>query len=111
MNYVRITVLKTTVQEDLIGRYGAPGLTACRRMREGQVFHSNTNPPTGFCPDAWRAIQPFVFTLAHTPMQEVLLDGAWVRKPGVAICSCSDGLRPVIFRLEATDRPVGDGAR
>lgn len=22
---------------------------------------------------------------------------------GVAICSCNDGLRPVIFKLEATD--------
>ena len=27
----------------------------------------------------------------------------WIRKPGVAICSCNDGLRPVIFKLEATD--------
>lgn len=26
----------------------------------------------------------------------------WIRKPGVAICSCNDGLRPVIFKLEAT---------
>ena len=29
--------------------------------------------------------------------------GDWIRKPGVAICSCNDGLRPVIFKLEATD--------
>ena len=29
--------------------------------------------------------------------------GDWIRKPGVAICSCNDGgLRPVIFKLEAT---------
>lgn len=26
----------------------------------------------------------------------------WIKKPGVAICSCNDGLRPVIFKLEAT---------
>lgn len=24
-------------------------------------------------------------------------------KPGVAICSCNDGLRPVIFKIEATN--------
>ena len=29
--------------------------------------------------------------------------GDWIRRPGVAICSCNDGLRPVIFKLEATD--------
>ena len=26
-----------------------------------------------------------------------------IKKPGVAICSRNDGLRPVIFKLEATD--------
>ena len=30
--------------------------------------------------------------------------GDWIRKPGVAICSCNDGLRPVIFKIERTDR-------
>ena len=29
--------------------------------------------------------------------------GDWIRKPGVAICSCNDGLRPVIFKLESTE--------
>ncbi|MBD9135997.1 MAG: TIGR04076 family protein, partial [Alistipes indistinctus] len=29
--------------------------------------------------------------------------GDWIRKPGVAICSCNDGFRPVIFKLEATE--------
>ena len=29
--------------------------------------------------------------------------GDWIRKPGVAICSCNDGLRPVIFKIEVTE--------
>lgn len=29
--------------------------------------------------------------------------GDWIKKPGVAIVSCNDGLRPVIFKLEVTD--------
>ena len=29
----------------------------------------------------------------------------WIGKEGIAICSCNDGLRPVIFKLEATDIP------
>ena len=31
------------------------------------------------------------------------LESDWISKPGMAICSCNDGLRPVIFKLEATD--------
>lgn len=34
---------------------------------------------------------------------DVFYYGDWIRKPGVAICSCNDGLRPVIFKLESTD--------
>ena len=29
--------------------------------------------------------------------------GDWIKKPGVAIVSCNDGLRPVIMKLEATN--------
>ena len=29
--------------------------------------------------------------------------GDWIKKPGVAIVSCNDGLHPVIMKLEATD--------
>ena len=29
--------------------------------------------------------------------------GGWIRKTGVAIESCNDGLRPIIMKLEATD--------
>ncbi|MBQ3310498.1 TIGR04076 family protein, partial [bacterium] len=27
--------------------------------------------------------------------------GDWIKTPGVAICSCNDGIRPVIFKIEA----------
>ena len=30
----------------------------------------------------------------------------WVRQPGVAISCCNDGLRPVFFKIEATDEEV-----
>ena len=29
--------------------------------------------------------------------------GDWITKEGVAICSCNDGLRPVIMKVERTD--------
>ena len=38
MNKVRITVLKTTLDEELAEEYGVPGLQACPMMRAGQPF-------------------------------------------------------------------------
>lgn len=41
MNQVKITVLKTTLDEELAAQYGAPGLTACPMMEAGQVFYAD----------------------------------------------------------------------
>lgn len=99
---VKITVLKTTLDQELAAEYGAEGLTSCPMMREGQVFYADYAKPQGLCDGAWKAIYQYVFALAHEAGTEVFYYGDWIRKPGVAICSCNDGLRPVIFKLEAT---------
>lgn len=103
MRKVRITVLKTTFDKDLAAEYGAEGLTACPMMKEGQVFMADYAKPEGFCDEAWKAIYQYVFALAHGSGEEVFYFGDWIRKPGVAICSCNDGIRPVIFKLESTE--------
>ena len=103
MNKVKITVLKTTLDRELAAEYGAEGLTACPMMREGQVFYADYAKPEGLCDEAWKAIYQYVFALAHGAGEDVFYYGDWIRTPGVAICSCNDGLRPVIFKLEATD--------
>ncbi len=54
---------------------------------------------------SWKALYQYVFALAHGAGNELFYYGDWIRKPGVAICSCNDGLRPVIFKLEATQEP------
>ena len=33
--------------------------------------------------------------------------GVWMKEPGKAITCCSGGLRPVYFKLEATDDEAG----
>ena len=38
MTKVRITVLKTTFDEELAAEYGAEGLAPCPMMKAGQVF-------------------------------------------------------------------------
>ena len=103
MKKVKITVLKKTFNADLAQEFGVEGLTACPMLREGQVFYADYAKPEGMCDEAWKAIYQYVFALAHGAENQVFYYGDWIRKPGVAICSCNDGLRPVIFKLEATD--------
>lgn len=103
MKKVRITVLKTTLDEELSREYGVEGLTACPMMKAGQVFYADYAKPEGFCDEAWKAIYQYVFALAHGAGEGLFYYGDWIRRPGVAICSCNDGLRPVIFKLETTE--------
>ena len=102
MKKVRITILKTTFQQELAEEYGIAGLTVCPLMEEGQVFYADYAKPDGFCDEAWKAIYQYVFALAHGA-DEIWYFGDWIKKPGVDIVSCNDGLRPVIMKLEATD--------
>ncbi len=102
MKKVRITILKTTFQQELAEEYGIDGLTVCPLMEEGQVFYADYAKPDGFCDEAWKAIYQYVFALAHGA-DEIWYFGDWIKKPGFAIVSCNDGLRPVIMKLEATD--------
>ena len=103
MKKVRITILKTTLNEELAREYGAVGIKACPMMKEGDVFMADYAKPEGFCDEAWKAIYQYVFALAHGAGSDLFYYGDWIRKPGVAIVSCNDGLRPVIMKLEATD--------
>lgn len=90
------------MDKELPLEYGAEGLTACPMLRVGQVFYADYAKPEGLCDEAWKAIYQYVFALAHGAGDGLFYCGDWIRKPGVAICSCNDGLCPVIFKLEAT---------
>jgi uncharacterized repeat protein (TIGR04076 family) len=109
MNKVKITVLKTTFDEELAQEYGATGLTPCPMLKKGQTFTADYAKPDGFCDEAWKAIYQYVFALAHGAGNDIFYYGDWIRKPGIAICSCNDGLRPVIFKLEQTDEKSAIG--
>ncbi|MDO5115574.1 MAG: TIGR04076 family protein [Synergistaceae bacterium] len=111
MKRVKITVLKRTFDEELAREYGGEGIAACPMHREGQVFYADYRKPEGLCDEAWKAFCQFAFAMAHGSGEELFYYGDWVRKPGVAICSCNDGLRPVIFKLESTDEEVERGAK
>ena len=41
MSKVKVTILKTTLNEDLAKEYGVKGLSICPLMKEGQAFYSD----------------------------------------------------------------------
>ena len=101
MTKCKITVLKRGFDEELAKEYGAEGLGRCPMLREGQVFYADYAKPEGFCDEAWKAIYQYVFALSHGCGK--FYYGDWIGKEGVAICSCNDGLRPVIFKIVKTE--------
>lgn len=102
MHKVKITVLKTTFDEELAKEYGVDGLSTCPFHKPGQIFYADYAKPEGFCDEAWKAIYQYVFAMAHGAPDTLWYFSDWIRVPGVAITSCNDGLRPVIFKLEKT---------
>lgn len=56
----------------------------------------------GFCDEAWKAIYS-MYLHCLTVLIIYFIMGIGLKKPGIAIVSCNDGLRPVIFKLETTD--------
>jgi len=49
------------------------------------------------CDNAWKSMMEYVIALAHGGGN--FYDG-WLKDDTMAIISCNDGLRPVIFRVE-----------
>jgi len=45
MKKVKITILKTTLNEELAREYGAVGIKACPMMKEGDVFMADSVSP------------------------------------------------------------------
>ncbi|MHB9070809.1 MAG: TIGR04076 family protein [Sedimentisphaerales bacterium] len=91
---VKITVLKRLLHKELLEKFAESVWPPCERLSEGQEFVSESvNMPDGFCSWAWADIQKYVMTLSR---------GGNFRgtKPGVFITCCTDGYRPVIFKLE-----------
>ena len=94
--------MKKHFDKELSQQYGVDGLTACPMLKEGQEFYADWECPEGNSNEAWKAIYQYVFALSHG-IEDVFYYGDWIKEKGVAIVSCNDGLRPVIFKIEATD--------
>ncbi len=91
---VKITVLRRTVNEDFLTEDAESIWEPGERLQVGQEFISESvNMPSGFCSWAWADIQKYVMTLAR--------GGNFVgARPGCFVTCCTDGFRPVFFKLE-----------
>lgn len=103
MKKCKITVLRKLFIEDFAKEYGVENLSSCPMFKEGQVFYADYAKPENFCDEAWKAIYQYVFALSHGAVEDLFYYGDQIKEKGVAICSCNDGLRPVIFKIEQTE--------
>ena len=98
MAKVKITVVKKVHNKDMFGDNPPAEFTAepeCDQLEVGQEFMSEGAAcPSGFCNWAFADIQRDIVHL--------LFGGSypWIKDKGVAFPCCTDGLNPVIFKLE-----------
>jgi uncharacterized repeat protein (TIGR04076 family) len=97
----RITVLKRTVNQDLIDEYledSYQDIGPCECFEEGQEFLVDPSAvPEDFfahCAWAWADIRGDLLTVAYGG------DMPGMKQRGTLITGCTDWLRPVIFKVE-----------
>jgi len=99
MKKVQITVLKKHFYADLADAYLTDGQSVgpCPLLEEGDtfLFEGEAVMPAGFCPWAWidiyRGVSAIAAGASYTP---------WNNAEGMQILCCTDGVRPVIFKIE-----------
>jgi len=102
MKKVRITVLKRYFYEELADQYLTEGSAVgpCPLLQEGQVFlyEGGAVMPDGFCPWAWidiyRGVSAISAGATYVP---------WNNRDGMQVLCCTDGVRPVVFTVEAVE--------
>ena len=100
MQKVKITVQKKEFYPEYAEEYLTDGRAAgpCSLLEVGDafIFEGGAEMPPGFCPWAWIDIYRNVSAIStgstYTP---------WNNKEQLTIACCTDGIRPVIFRIEA----------
>lgn len=99
MNSVRITVLKRAFFPDLAEAYLAEGaeVGACPLQQVGErfVYNGGAEKPEGLCPWAWIDLYATVASLYAGGDEN-----SWYRDGATRILCCTDGVRPVVYRLE-----------
>jgi uncharacterized repeat protein (TIGR04076 family) len=98
LNSVKITVLKRFSPSEVLPESPVTPvkpMEACELFKDRQQFIvESLQMPKGFCTSAWVSIYSNVRLLAFGG------NLPWFKEKGIAVNCCTDGLRPVIFKLE-----------
>ena len=102
----KITVLKTLHHQDLESEYRRPEVRKgpCDFFKVGDEFIVNylTERPEGFgCDWAWDDIHKILMILMTNGNF-----GTWMVNKDNFITCCTDGIKPVIFKIERLPEPV-----
>ena len=101
MTKCKITILKRTLDNDLAEKYveeeRKKTYGPCEVFKEGQEFITDvySGIPPGFCTWAWNDLYKVLITLISGGNF-----GMWYKNKDSIIACCSDGVRPVIFKVE-----------
>ncbi|HEX2908125.1 MAG TPA: TIGR04076 family protein [Phototrophicaceae bacterium] len=96
----KITVLQKMANPHLAESYCLAGTSVCPcpMFQEGQEFVTNEDKPEGFCGWAWNDIEKYIIIFrAGGNMTDTF---QWMRDRNTVIACCTDGIRPVVFKIE-----------
>lgn len=102
MKNVKITVIKKEFYPELADEYLTEGreVGPCPILQVGDEFlyEGGAEMPAGLCPWAWidiyRGVNALSAGASYAP---------WNKKDGLQILCCTDGIRPVAFKVEALE--------
>jgi uncharacterized repeat protein (TIGR04076 family) len=104
MSNCKITVLKTMLNKDLADEYGGMEIKPCEVFSVGQEFITHPfDKPAGFCDWAWNDIYKSLLTISRGGDFSKGFFNKWMKKDNTMIVGCTDGIRPVIFKIERLD--------
>jgi len=97
----KVTVIKRACNMELVNLYVKipENISACNKVKDNQEFIIS-NPyemPEGICSYAWADIRPQILAIASGGTFEFL------KEKNIAIATCTDLFRPVIFKIEKVD--------
>ena len=92
-NKCRITVLRKTLQKDLVEKYFGHPVDYCQQFEVGQEFYATTTQlPQGFCAWAFDDIAKDLALVAYDPTGKT-----------TKVTCCTSGLHNVYFYIEAVE--------
>jgi uncharacterized repeat protein (TIGR04076 family) len=100
MSRCKITVIKKTINPELAKQYCVDKVSTCPCFQEGQEIICGLNKPDNFCDWAWRDIHPMVAVLLTGGNFSRGMFEGWMKDEKTMIGCCTDGIRPVNFRIE-----------